>query len=479
MAARSGSSCWRRCASLHRAGSVPLPRRLPPRRPGQPRRHRGRGPPGVRFGRPWDPAPRLHRPPVLQHLPVALAGLRAHPPRGGHRCRAGARSSPCGIVITFVLADLSYRLIETPDPPRGHRSVGGGWRPARAPSGPARPAACSWSGLSARSLLLLTGPWSAPSRRPATSRRACGPVRPPATHRPYQVPARHRRCAAADGRRPRRRARRVRAVVGTLPPVETTTTVILPPIPVIAIGDSVMLGAAPKLLEALGSAHLRGRRRLPAVQGRHVHRAAARRPGPPRSWRRAAPRQQRADVGRDVPLRHGPARRRPTGGGRQRAGHQAVGARRQPGAGRAGAHLPECPPARLVGRERHARRLVLRGQDPPQPRWRDRLRHARHRGLGDRPAAPRPPRPRRRPSPRPSLPRPPRGSRPRWPPPPRAPPPRRSHQLRRGDGSRPARLRSPSCPNLFASPSPEPPARSATACCSASRPARCSAPTSP
>ena len=42
-------------------------------------------------------------------------------------------------------------------------------------------------------------------------------------------------------------------MVGTLPPVETTTTVILPPIPVIAIGDSVMLGAAPRLLDALGS----------------------------------------------------------------------------------------------------------------------------------------------------------------------------------------------------------------------------------
>jgi peptidoglycan/LPS O-acetylase OafA/YrhL len=40
--------------------------------------------------------------------------------------------------------------------------------------------------------------------------------------------------------------------VGTLPPVETTTTVVLPPIPVIAIGDSVMLGAAGKLSEALG-----------------------------------------------------------------------------------------------------------------------------------------------------------------------------------------------------------------------------------
>ncbi len=40
--------------------------------------------------------------------------------------------------------------------------------------------------------------------------------------------------------------------VGTLPPVETTTTVVLPPIPVIAIGDSVMLGAAPQLVGALG-----------------------------------------------------------------------------------------------------------------------------------------------------------------------------------------------------------------------------------
>jgi hypothetical protein len=40
------------------------------------------------------------------------------------------------------------------------------------------------------------------------------------------------------------------ASVGTLPPVETTTTTIapVPPIQTIAIGDSVMLGAAPKLL---------------------------------------------------------------------------------------------------------------------------------------------------------------------------------------------------------------------------------------
>jgi hypothetical protein len=40
--------------------------------------------------------------------------------------------------------------------------------------------------------------------------------------------------------------------VGTLPPVQTTTT--LPPTPIrtIAIGDSVMLGAAPTLIQALG-----------------------------------------------------------------------------------------------------------------------------------------------------------------------------------------------------------------------------------
>jgi peptidoglycan/LPS O-acetylase OafA/YrhL len=44
------------------------------------------------------------------------------------------------------------------------------------------------------------------------------------------------------------------ASVGTLPPVVTTTTTIppVPPIQTIAIGDSVMLGAAPKLLAELG-----------------------------------------------------------------------------------------------------------------------------------------------------------------------------------------------------------------------------------
>jgi hypothetical protein len=40
--------------------------------------------------------------------------------------------------------------------------------------------------------------------------------------------------------------------VGTLPPVESTTTPPAPPIAVIAIGDSVMLGAAPKLLAEFG-----------------------------------------------------------------------------------------------------------------------------------------------------------------------------------------------------------------------------------
>jgi hypothetical protein len=54
-----------------------------------------------------------------------------------------------------------------------------------------------------------------------------------------------------------------------LPPIETTTTVALPPIPVIAIGDSVMLGAAPKLLEALG-----GDTYVDAVVGRQYKSAA-------------------------------------------------------------------------------------------------------------------------------------------------------------------------------------------------------------
>ena len=42
------------------------------------------------------------------------------------------------------------------------------------------------------------------------------------------------------------------ASVGTLPPVESTTVAPTPPIAVIAIGDSVMLGAAPKLIAEFG-----------------------------------------------------------------------------------------------------------------------------------------------------------------------------------------------------------------------------------
>jgi hypothetical protein len=52
--------------------------------------------------------------------------------------------------------------------------------------------------------------------------------------------------------------------------VETTTTVLLPPIPVIALGDSVMLGAAPQLLAALGADTY-----VDAVVGRQFNQAPA------------------------------------------------------------------------------------------------------------------------------------------------------------------------------------------------------------
>ena len=190
--------------------------------------------------------------------------------------------------------------------------------------------------------------------------------------------------------------------VGTLPPVETTTTVILPPIPVIALGDSVMLGAAPKLLEALGRGHLRRRGRRPAVQG-----------GRSRSSRRS---RAQGRFGHSVVLHLG--NNGPMSAATFRSVMDAlvnvplvlvvnvrVTKPWEPAVNQVLAEqVPTYPNARLhglVGRERDARRLVLRRQDPPQP------------GRGDRPTPSSSPPPSAVPAPAPTTRRPRRRRRPR------------------------------------------------------------------
>ena len=212
------------------------------------------------------------------------------------------------LVLTFVLADLSYRLVETPIRSGAIGRWMTGWRASTGcRAGPQEPPPVL--GRRARRDLRAAADRSGGrprSRRRTRSRRACGrgqaavatqstvATQGAATSASVgSVPA----TVAADPATASPLAPGVATPgLGTLPPIETTTTVVLPPIPVIAIGDSVMLGAAPKLLEALG-----GDTYVDAVVGRQYKAAAdiidrAEGPGSPRPGRRAAPRQQRAHV---------------------------------------------------------------------------------------------------------------------------------------------------------------------------------------
>jgi peptidoglycan/LPS O-acetylase OafA/YrhL len=183
------------------------------------------------------------------------------------------------VVITFVLADLSYRLIETPirSGAIGHWMAG--WR-ASAGTERARKSRRLFlvGALGVTSVLLLTG--AVVSAKPKTNDIE-------ESLRAGQAAVATQSTVAAQGTTPSAAVGSVPATVatdpatattlaaaaasglGTLPPIETTTTVALPPIPVIAIGDSVMLGAAPKLLEALG-----GDTYVDAVVGRQYKSAA-------------------------------------------------------------------------------------------------------------------------------------------------------------------------------------------------------------
>jgi peptidoglycan/LPS O-acetylase OafA/YrhL len=184
------------------------------------------------------------------------------------------------LVITFVLADLSYRLIETPARSGAIGRWMTGWR-ASTGSERARKSRRLFlvGALGVTSVLLLTGAvvsakpkaneieeslragqaavatQSTAATQAAGTSAAVGSV-PPIVAGDPGTASTLTPGAATPG-------------LGTLPPIETTTTVVLPPIPVIAIGDSVMLGAAPKLLEALG-----GDTYVDAVVGRQYRDAA-------------------------------------------------------------------------------------------------------------------------------------------------------------------------------------------------------------
>ena len=90
---------------------------------------------------------------------------------------ARARLLVVRLVVTGVLAELSYRLVERPDPPRRHRpldgrSTGPGWDRS---AGCARAAASGWRGRCGRHLVSAVGwPTSAPRHR----RRTEPPGRP-------------------------------------------------------------------------------------------------------------------------------------------------------------------------------------------------------------------------------------------------------------------------------------------------------------
>jgi hypothetical protein len=174
------------------------------------------------------------------------------------------------LVLTLVLADLSFRLIEAPIRSGAIGRWTADWRASRGAERARKTRRVFVVGLAgAGALFVLTS--AIVSAKPATndieeSLKAGQAALAAQTTAAALATTGTRPVdggAAAGAESPSSVAGEPEVVgstpvptvpaVGTLPPVETTTTVILPPIPVIALGDSVMLGAVPKLLEALGA----------------------------------------------------------------------------------------------------------------------------------------------------------------------------------------------------------------------------------
>ena len=140
------------CVLATERGRLPLPGRVPAGGPGHAGRDRRRRPPGGALRPPArDPLAGLHRSAVVQHLPLALAGLRARPARG----RTSAPDPVRGLRAPRGDHPGPGRPVVPPD--RGARSAaapsGAGPRAggrAAARTAPARPAGCSWSAWSAR-----------------------------------------------------------------------------------------------------------------------------------------------------------------------------------------------------------------------------------------------------------------------------------------------------------------------------------------
>jgi peptidoglycan/LPS O-acetylase OafA/YrhL len=159
------------------------------------------------------------------------------------------------VAITLVLADLSYRLVESPIRSGAIGRWTAGWRASTGAERIRKNRRLFLVGaVSLTSLLLLT--YAIVSAKPATNdieqslRAGQAAVAAQTTIVARGATGGDAAAASVDPAT----ATTVAAVTGpgTLPPIETTTTVKLPPIPVIAIGDSVMLGAVSKLMDALG-----------------------------------------------------------------------------------------------------------------------------------------------------------------------------------------------------------------------------------
>jgi hypothetical protein len=182
------------------------------------------------------------------------------------------------VVITLILADLSYRLVEAPIRSGAVGRWAQDWRLSRGVDRARRTTRVFLVGSTAAISLLLVG-HALVSAKPKTNdieeslRAGQEALAGQSTIAPLTVPAvTHPPDGGglvATGSVVATSAVTSATVPGTLPPVVTTTTTAPPPpIPTIALGDSVMLGAAGQLLQALG-----GSTYVDAVVGRQYKEA--------------------------------------------------------------------------------------------------------------------------------------------------------------------------------------------------------------